>query len=227
MRVAVLTIDQRGSTRGSDRVPATLAGLADVGMLRGFERTAGDEFQGVLDDPAALATVVERLLREQSWSVGIGIGEVEEPLPESTRSGRGPAYVSAREAVTTAKSAPWRLRVAGADPDDRQRIRALETTLWLWAAVLSRRTARGWEVADLVDAGASYDEVAKRLGVTQSAISQRAQAAGIVEGRRARELVTELAGALLQDDQRPTPRNRTRGALRAEAARFRGDPGKP
>ena len=78
--------------------------------------------------------------------------------------------------------------------------RALETTLWLWAAVLNRRTSRGWEVADLVDAGASYDQVAKRLGVTQSAISQRAQAAGIVEGRRARELVTELVGGLLEDD---------------------------
>jgi hypothetical protein len=198
MRAAVLTVDQRGSSRASDRVPATLAGLADVGMLRGFERTAGDEFQGVLDDPAALATVVERLLREHSWSVGIGIGEVEEPLPESTRAGRGPAYVSAREAVTTAKSAPWRLRVAGDDPG----VRALETTLWLSAAVLNRRTARGWEVADLVDAGSSYDEAAKRLGVTQSAISQRAQAAGIVEGRRARELVTELVGALLQDGKR-------------------------
>jgi hypothetical protein len=198
MRVAVLTVDQRGSTLGSDRVPATLAALADVGMLRPFERTAGDEFQGVLVEPAAVATVVERLLREDGWNVGIGFGEVDEPLPESTRAGRGPAYVSARQAVTTAKSAPWRLRVAG---DDRA-VRALETTLWLWAAVLNRRTARGWEVADLVDAGASYDEVAKRLGVSQSAISQRAQAAGIVEGRRARELVTELVGALLQDRDR-------------------------
>jgi hypothetical protein len=198
MRAAVLTIDQRDSQRGVDRVPATLAGLADVGMLRPFERTAGDEFQGVLDDPAALAIVVERLLREDGWSIGIGIGEVEEPLPESTRAGRGPAFVSAREAVTGAKSAPWRLRVAGDDP----RVRALETTLWLWAAVLNRRTTRGWEVADLVDGGASYDEAAKRLGVTQSAISQRAQAAGIVEGRRARELVRELVGDLLQDGKR-------------------------
>ncbi len=102
--------------------------------------------------------------------------------------------------MTGAKSAPWRLRVAG-DPDDTRGIRALETTLWLWAAVLNRRTSRGWEVADLVDAGASYDEAAKRLGVTQSAISQRAQAAGIVEGRRARELVTDLVGGLLHDER--------------------------
>ena len=200
MRVAVLTIDQRGSTHdaATDQVPATLVALADVEMLRPFERTAGDEFQGVLDRPAALTAVVERLLREDGWNIGIGIGAVEEPLPESTRAGRGPAYLHAREAVTAAKSAPWRLRVAG-DPDDAERIRGLETTLWLWAAVLHRRTSRGWEVADLVDAGASYDQAAKRLGVTQSAISQRAQAAGIVEGRRARELVTGLVGGLLHD----------------------------
>ncbi len=207
MRAAVLTIDQRGSTRATatDRVPATLAALADVALLRPFERTAGDEFQGVLDDPTALTTVVERLLREDTWNVGIGVGEVEEPLPESTRAGRGPAYLHAREAVTSAKSAPWRLRVVGDVPDAgaglRTGIRALETTLWLWAAVLNRRTSRGWEVADLVDAGASYDQAAQRLGVTQSAISQRAQAAGIVEGLRARELVTELVGGLLQDDE--------------------------
>jgi hypothetical protein len=200
MRTVVLTVDQRGSTKAAatDQVPATLAALADVGMLRPFERTAGDEFQGVLDDPATLAAVAERLLREDSWNIGIGIGDVEEPLPESTRAGRGPAYLHAREAVNSAKSAPWRLRVAGDDPG----IRALETTLWLWAAVLNRRTSRGWEVADLVEQGASYDEAAKRLGVTQSAISQRAQAAGIVEGRRARELVTELTGRLLQDGER-------------------------
>ena len=203
MRVAVLTIDQRGpaTTPRPTGSPRPWSRLADVEMLRPFERTAGDEFQGVLDDPAALAAVVERLLREESWNVGIGIGEVEEPLPESTRAGRGPAYLHAREAVTAAKSAPWRLRVVGDDPATT-RVRGLETTLWLWAAVLNRRTSRGWEVADLVDAGASYDEAAKRLGVTQSAISQRAQAAGIVEGRRARELVTDLVGGLLQDGAR-------------------------
>ncbi len=197
MRVAVLTVDQRGSTRvaATDRVPDTLARLADLGLLRPFERTAGDEFQGVVDDPAVLAAALERLLREGGWNIGLGIGTVEEPLPASTRAGRGPAYLHAREAVTSSKAAPWRLRVAGDAPG----VRSLETALWLWAHVLGRRTSRGWEVADLVEQGASYDEVARRLGVTQSAISQRAQAAGIVEGRRARELVTELVGALLQD----------------------------
>ena len=196
VRVVVLTVDQRGSTTDTDRVPATvatLAGLDDATLLRGFERTAGDEFQGVIDDPGTLTTVVERLLREDAWNIGIGIGDVDEPLPASTRAGRGPAYLHARDAVTAAKSSLWHLRVEG-DHDD---VRSLETVLLLWAALLARRTKGGWEVADLVDTGLRYDDVAKRLDISQSAVSQRAQAAGIVEGLRARELVTDLAAGLL------------------------------
>jgi hypothetical protein len=198
MRVVVLTVDQRGSTKRSavDHIPETLAGLAglaDVELVRPFERTAGDEFQGVITDPTSLALVLERLLREETWNIGVGVGEVDEPLPASTRAGRGPAYVHAREAVTAAKSAAWHLRVAGDDPQ----VRLIETALWLWAAVLTRRTTRGWEVADLVDTGLRYDEIAQRLAITQSAVSQRAQAAGIVEGLRARELVAALVSAQL------------------------------
>jgi transposase-like protein len=70
--------------------------------------------------------------------------------------------------------------------------------VWLWAVVLERRTAGGWELADLVEEGATYDEASRRLGVTPSAISQRAHAAGIVEGRRARELVVDMAERLLE-----------------------------
>lgn len=193
MNVAVLTADQRGSRRGDDLVPGTLEALAGVPALRAFERSTGDELQGVLVDPAGLAGAVEVLLREGVWHVGIGIGEVQQPLPDHARAGRGPAYLHAREAVTSAKTGPWHLRVVGDSPAARD----LESTLWLWAAVLARRTARGWEVADLVDEGLSYEEVGRRLGISQSAVSQRAQAAGIVEGRRARELVAHLAAGLL------------------------------
>jgi hypothetical protein len=196
MALVVLTVDQRGSSRSADKVADRLAGFGDVALLRGFERTAGDEFQGVVDSPAALTSVVERLLRDDAWNVGIGVGEVELPLPDSTRAGRGPAYLAAREAVTRAKSAPWRLRVEA--PEAPEPGRALETTLWLWAAVLARRTARGWEVADLVDEGLRYDGVAERLGISQSAVSQRAAAAGIVESLRARELVTTMTAGLME-----------------------------
>ena len=184
----MLTVDQRGSRRTVDRIPDALTALADVPLLLAFERTVGDEFQGVLDDPEALPRVVETLLRDGDWNIGIGVGAIEEPLPDHARAGRGPAYLQARDAVTAAKNSPWHLRVVGEHPAAR----ALETTLWLWAAVLARRTSRGWEVADLVEEGLSYVEVAQRLGIGQSAVSQRAQAAGIVESRRARELATDL-----------------------------------
>lgn len=192
----VLTVDQRDSRRTPDKIPGTLERLADVPTALPFERTAGDEFQGLLAGAEALPLAVERLLREDTWNIGIGIGPVEEPLAENARAGRGPAYLHARTAVTTAKSSPWHLRVVGDDPA----VRALETTLWLWAAVLARRTVRGWEVADLVAEGLSYGEVGHRLGISQSAVSQRAQAAGIVESRRARELATDLTRQLLGEE---------------------------
>lgn len=197
MRVLVLTIDQQSSRIGPDLVPDTVAALDDIPLMLGFERTAGDEFQGVLDDPASLPRVLELLLRDQAWNVGVGLGELESPLPDSARAGRGTAYLTAREAVTAAKRAPWHTRVVGGERDT-EIARALETTIWLWASVLERRTARGWEVADLVDTGLSYDEVGHALGITQSAVSQRAQAAGIVESRRARELTAWLAGSALE-----------------------------
>jgi hypothetical protein len=200
MDVVVLTVDQDGSREGTDQVPAALAALAGVPTRLPFERTVGDELQGVLDDPSALAMALERLLRAGVWNIGIGIGAVETPLPDQARAGRGPAYLAARDAVTAAKSSPWHLRAVAADDGDHERadrVRALESALWLWAALLGRRTSRGWEVADLVDQGLTYDETAGRLGITQSAVSQRAAAAGIAEGRRARELVEFLTRTAL------------------------------
>ena len=197
MRVVVLTVDQDASRSGPDEVPAALAALAAVPCLLPFERTVGDEFQGLLDDPTALPAALEPLLRADAWNIGIGIGEVESPLPEQARAGRGPAYLAAREAVTAAKASPWRFRASG--PTDAAR--ALESAVGLWAALLARRTSRGWEVADLVDQGLTYDETASRLSISQSAVSQRAAAAGIAEGRRARELVEYLTRSALEGDR--------------------------
>jgi DNA-binding NarL/FixJ family response regulator len=147
----------------------------------------------VVDDPAALPRAIEVLLRAGCWNIGLGAGEVDEPLPAQARAGRGPAYLRARAAVTAAKTSPWHLRVVG----DADQGRHLESVLWLVAALVGRRSPKGWEVVDLADEGLSYEEIGRRLGISQSAVSQRAQAAGLVEGRRAREVVTHLAADLL------------------------------
>lgn len=193
----VLTVDQRASRSSGDRVPDLLAALEPLPARLPFRRTAGDEVQGLLTDPAGLPAVVEQVLRSGGWRVGVGIGPVDDPLPDDVRGARGPAFVHARAAVDAARTAPADLRVV-ADPDTERAARALESALWLWAGLLERRTARGWEVVDLVDAGATYEQAAQRLGITQSAVSQRAAAAGLAEGRRARELAAHLAAAVLE-----------------------------
>jgi hypothetical protein len=195
MRAVVLTADQRSSRTSRDLVPDTLARLGE-GALLSFERTAGDEIQGVFVDPDAAVAAVESLLRSETWAVGVGIGPIEEPLPDHARAGRGPAYVNARDAVNRAKQAPARVAVVG---DEERRAAQLETALWLWSGVLSRRTKGGWEVADLAAEGKTHDEIARQLGITQPAVSQRAQAAGLVDAGRARRLAAELLGEALEE----------------------------
>ena len=70
----MLTIDQRGSRRGPDRVPAVLAALTGVPTVLRFERPAGDEVQGVLGDPDVVVDVVRRLARWSTVST-YGIGQ--------------------------------------------------------------------------------------------------------------------------------------------------------
>ncbi len=197
----VLTVDQRASRSNTDAVPDLLALLAATpgtskGILRPFQRTVGDEVQAVLDDAETAVEVVGAILRTGGWSIGVGVGPVDEPLPADTRAGRGPAYLDAREAVTRAKTTPHRLAVVGADD---YRAEQLETVLWLWAGLLERRTPGGWEVHDALGAGLSHAEAGRRLGVSQSAVTQRAHTAGLVDEARARRLATQLLSEMLSE----------------------------
>src|SRR3954467_11427530 len=182
---AVLTVDQQGGQGRPDAVPGILARLGGPrgpALLRPFQRTAGDEVQAVADAADPVMETLAVLLRDGGWHIGRGRGAVEQPLPADTRAGRGQAYVLAREAVTRAKTVPHRLGVVGAD---RYGAEQLETGLWLGAGILERRTPRGWEVHDALVGGASHAEAGHRLGISQSAVSQRAAAAGLADERRA------------------------------------------
>jgi hypothetical protein len=206
--VVVLTVDQQDSRSRPDGVPMLLEQLQESTSkrpLRPFQRTVGDEVQGVVDDPETVVELLGALLRTGDWHLGVGLGETETPLPEDARAGRGAAYLAAREAVNRAKSAPHRVRVVGGDP---YRTEHLETAVWLWAGILERRTERGWQVYDAFAEGLSYDEAGHRLGITQSAVSQRAQAAGLVDEQRARALVRDL---LAEQLGHPAPGTTRRG----------------
>lgn len=207
----VVTADQKRSRAGVDRVPdlldelnsrpiwgraghlQTSAQTPALASARPFERTAGDEVQGLLAAADAVVDVVIALLRG-GWWVGVGIGPVARPLPETARAGRGPAYLAARQAVESAKAAPAGICVAGGPGAEQA-----EAAAWLLAALITRRTPQGWQVVDLVAQGAKGVEAAAKLGITPQAVSSRLRVAGWAEEQRGRELLIWL---LEQSDQR-------------------------
>jgi hypothetical protein len=174
----VLTVDQRASRRGPDRVADALRVLdGSVPVLLGFERTAGDEFQGVLGDPADVVDVALRLVRMGGWSIGVGAGPVQTPLPESTRAGAGPAFLAARRAVDAAKQRPFRLAVRGAVPPEAADAQAVLSAL---AGLVDRRSEQAWAAIELVEEGRTQSDAATALGISRQAVGQRL-AAGMWE----------------------------------------------
>ena len=191
-----MTVDQRGSQRGRDLIDDLLSDLAALlpaaAVARPFERTAGDEAQGLLAGSAHAVNAALTLVRAGSWSVGLGLGPVREPIPASVRAAAGPAFVHARDAVARAKSSPRHIAVSGPDPQTSGDAEAL---LALLSAIVQRRSRPGWEVADLMATGMTQHEAAMRLGISPQAVSQRLHAALWHEQRRAEPLVARLLDA--------------------------------
>ena len=168
----VLTIDQQDSRSSDDAVPRILDVLSQIDTVVPFARTIGDEVQGVLDDPDAVAEAVRRIGIDSGWHIGIGIGEVERPLPETTIEGRGAAFYAARQAVEAAKSAPANL-VVSADPDGDHRGLA-EAALRLLISTLAelRSHSRGYVGFRLDHPDATQAEIAAEFDVSQQAVSR-------------------------------------------------------
>ncbi|KHS52018.1 hypothetical protein [Brevibacterium linens] len=168
----VLTIDQQDSRSSDDAVPRILDVLSPIDTVVPFARTIGDEVQGVLDDPDAVAEAVRRIGIDSGWHIGIGIGEVERPLPETTIEGRGAAFYAARQAVEAAKSAPANL-VVSADPDGDHRGLA-EAALRLLISTLAelRSHSRGYVGFRLDHPDATQAEIAAEFDVSQQAVSR-------------------------------------------------------
>ena len=173
----VLTADQRASRANADAVPSALAVVARHGadgLALPPERTAGDELQVAVADASAALSIVLELTRTGEWSVGLGVGTVESPLPQSVRAARGQAFINARDAVDRAKKSSTRMAVTapvgGADA---------EALVALLIELRDRRTPEGWEVYDLLADGLTQRDAAARLGVSEGAISLRAKAAAL------------------------------------------------
>lgn len=204
----VLTVDQQRSTTRGDGVPDLVAHL-DVllrrlpGVRLPLERTVGDEVQMALTDPRSTLQIVLEVLRVGGWWIGLGIGAVNLPLPEHSREASGPAFIRARAAVERAKSktASVPLAVVGADAAG-ERIADVEALLRLLGAIVERRTPQGWEVVELLrpatepqSSGAplvTQREIARILGVSEQAVSQRVRTTLWAEEVAAWPLATRL-----------------------------------
>lgn len=181
-------------------------------MVLPAERTAGDEVQLLLQDPAAVIALARAVVRDGGWWLGIGLGRVELPLPDSTRAARGAAYLAAREAVDHAHASPVGICLAGQAGDlllgSRKTVSGdayggdtlqaalavsdAEAALWLQAELWQRRTTEGWQIVDLLDAGSTVGEAAAELGISASAASQRRRRAGHETELRGVQLCTRL-----------------------------------
>lgn len=174
--LAVMTIDQRGSRRDVDRVQDLLVELGrdlTEGLALPFERTAGDEVQGVLTDPGLVVELALRCARAAHWTVGIGIGAIRRPMPDSTREATGSAFEHARDAVNRAKGAVEAVAVEGPEPTSSGYAEAVLGTL---ATLARRRSPAGWQAVDLITRGRTQTEIAEVLGISKQAVSQRLHA---------------------------------------------------
>ncbi len=207
-----LTADQIDSRHGDDLAEEALAILDGFGAERYVlppDRTAGDEVQALARDGRTALDAALALLRTEHWRVGIGIGRVRRPLPEVTRAVGGSVFVNAREAVEASRTRALHCAVVADDPG---RAATIQPLLDLLLHFRSRRTAAGWEMWDLMEAGLDQKDAARRLGITPQAASRRALVAGIRLDASAR-----AALASLLDAADPDPDPMSSGAGRIDA----------
>jgi DNA-binding transcriptional LysR family regulator len=186
----VLTIDQQGSTTDVDRVPDLIAALRNRTPVP-FERSVGDELQGVVEDAADVVDVALHALRGGHWYVGIGIGMVSLAPGASPREGSGSGFVAARKAVELAKGAAGQVplsvvsgsMVRGKDLQPQTQEDAVasanaQAVLRLIGRLVQQRTEAQWRVVDRLRAvqgvvgHGSQKQVARELGITEQSVSR-------------------------------------------------------
>ncbi|MFC7860971.1 MarR family transcriptional regulator [Arthrobacter koreensis] len=180
----VLTIDQKDSRRTADRVPELLNLLGSEELELPFERTVGDEVQGVALSADAAVNAALAALRQGGWSVGIGVGTVGRPLPASSREAGGEAFIAARAAVDRAKKTGDRppLAVAAAPEAGEEAAEAAahaEAVLVLIAGLVCGRSEAEWRILEHVDPHkwGAQSAAARMLGVSSQAVSNAVQRA--------------------------------------------------
>lgn len=182
----VVTIDQRDSRITDDRVPRLLDALAPLPCAAPFERTAGDEVQGLVEEAAAVRQVLLIALRDGHWHCGVGVGPVDRGSWETgTRAGRGPAYLAARDAVEAAKDLPGSVAIRVPGDVAADWAADCEAVWSLVASLILDRTDAQWRVVDAVDDADTQIAAAAALEITPSSVTGALRLSHIREERAA------------------------------------------
>ncbi|MGF9647396.1 MarR family transcriptional regulator [Pseudarthrobacter oxydans] len=209
----VLTIDQRGSSADVDRVPELISALRGL-TTAPFERSVGDELQGVVEHAAEVVDIALHALRSGNWYVGIGIGTVQLAPGGSPREGSGSGFVAARKAVELAKGAAGQVPLSvvsgtmgrGREVPPQAREGAVssanaQAVLRLIGRLVQQRTQAQWRVVDRLRASqggegrhGSQKLVAHDLGITEQSVSRAVLRSGWQE-----EWAARPAAAMLLD----------------------------
>ncbi|MFI2566673.1 hypothetical protein ACIPWF_21165 [Paenarthrobacter sp. NPDC089989] len=193
-----LTINQRDSRRDGDLVPKLLKDLRHIPARLDFDRSVEDEVQGIVDSGHHAVESALIALRSGHWYVGIGVGPVNEPLPNLVKDASGHGLVYARRAVDRLRNSKERVPVAVDGPFAAQAAEA-EAVLRLLGHIVQHRSAAEWRVLDLLTPGVRGQQktVAQELGITTQAVSKALARAQWVEEHAARPAAARLLQLIL------------------------------
>ena len=201
---AVLTCDVVGSRDVPDRqalqdaLRRLLADLNDTfaGIIRvPFSISVGDEFQGVAAPDGRLVRLIDtmqRTLHPVRVRVGVGIGAVSTDFASRSQEMDGPAFLFAREALDLAKAQTPQAWLCFRTADEAFDLAANGIALLL-GLVKERWKPLHWSRAALRDQGLNAEEIARREGVTQAAVSFALSSSGYLTVRQAE---SNLAGLI-------------------------------
>ncbi len=191
----VVTINQRDSREVGDLVPELLREFRFIDAVVPFQRSVGDELQGVVAGAATAVDVALKAIRHRRWHVGIGVGELLSPVPDRILDAEGYGLVYSRRAVNRAQKTGERIPLAVEGPDSEVAAEA-EAVLRLLGQIVYTRTDAEWNVLDLLTPGARGQQklIAQELGITTQAVSK-----AVIRSHWVEEWATRPAAARLLD----------------------------
>jgi len=174
-------------------------------LAANFLITIGDEFQGLLNCPDSLLSIIKYIqlsMMPVEIRFGIGIGDITTELNTYALGIDGPAFYAAREMINYVheheKKKKYNIRVAfyrTDGPRDEMWVRVLNTLLLSLTLIEEAWSSRTREImADILLNEESYSqtEIANRLGVNQSTVTRGLQSANYQGYREISGMIEEL-----------------------------------